>query len=395
MPKGKRQKMATSEFKLAIAQVATERGISPEDVISSIKLAMVKAFTKDFGGNADLIEVQIDEETGETRLFDLDGKDITPSGFGRIAANAARSVINQKIRETEKQMILTEFKDKIGEIVTGTIFRIETGFLIIDLGKTQAIMPYSEQVSSESYRLNQRIKVLVKEVRQGTKGTEVIVSRSASDFVKKLFEAEVPEIANGTVEIVAIAREAGSRTKMAVTSADEKIDPVGSCVGQKGVRVQAIITELFGEKIDIIPFATSTEKFIASALSPARVTEVEIDEEANKAIVSVPEDQLSLAIGKDGQNARLANKLTKWNIEVRGAKSIFDSESGLQKALSEADKKETKPSMGIWDELIAKTKAEAEEKAREDREALEKMNQENQTTEETAEQTEETNETRE
>lgn len=368
--------MATSEFKLAISQVATERGISPEDVISSIKSAMVKAYVKDFGGDPEQINVNLDEETGETRLFDLEGKDITPSGFGRIAANAARSVINQKIRESEKQMILAEFNDKIGEVVTGTIFRIEHGFIIVDLGKTQGIMPYSEQVQSENYYLNQKLKVLVKDVRQGVKGTEVIVSRSSSDFVKKLFESEVPEISNGTVEIIAIAREAGSRTKMAVTSADDKIDPVGSCVGQKGVRVQAIITELFGEKIDIIPYATSTEKFIAAALSPARVIEVQIDELTNKATVYVPQDQQSLAIGKEGQNARLANKLTKWDIDVQPAKSIFDSESGLQKAVSESESKKSAPSMGIWDELIAKTKAEAEEKAREDREALEKLNQE-------------------
>jgi N utilization substance protein A len=380
--------MATSEFKLAIAQVATERGISPEDVISSIKSAMVKAYVKDFGGDPEQILVNIDEETGETKIIDLEGKDITPSGFGRIAANAARSVITQKIRESEKQMILAEFQDKIGEIVTGVIFRIEHGFIIIDLGKTQAIMPYSEQVQSENYRLNQRIKVLVKEVRQGVKGTEVIVSRSSADFVVKLFEAEVPEIANGTVEIIAIAREAGSRTKMAVTSSDDKIDPVGSCVGQKGVRVQSIISELLGEKIDIIPFATSTEKYIAAALSPARVTEVEIDEAENKAIVSVPEDQLSLAIGKDGQNVRLANKLTKWKIDIKGTKGIFDSETGMQKAMAATEVKESRPAMGIWDELIAKTKAEAEEKAREDKAALERMNQEAAAAETSSEETE-------
>jgi len=382
--------MATSEFKLAISQVATERGISPEDVISSIKSAMIKAYVKDFGGEPEQINVNLDEETGETKLFDLEGKDITPSGFGRIAANAARSVINQKIRESEKQMILAEFSDKIGEVVTGTIFRIEHGFIIVDLGKTQGIMPYSEQVQSENYYLNQKLKVLVKDVRQGTKGTEVIVSRSSSDFVKKLFESEVPEIANGTVEIIAIAREAGSRTKMAVTSTDDKIDPVGSCVGQKGVRVQAIITELFGEKIDIIPYATSTEKFIAAALSPARVIEVQIDESTNKATVFVPQDQQSLAIGKEGQNARLANKLTKWDIDVQPAKSIFDSESGIQKAIAQSESKSSTPSMGIWDELIAKTKLEAEEKAREDKEALDRLNKEeaSEETTETAETTE-------
>jgi N utilization substance protein A len=215
--------MATSEFKSAIAQVATERGVTAEDVLASIKSALAKAYVKEFKDgitSEEEVVVELDEETGESKILDLEGKDVTPSGFGRIAANAAKSVIMQKIRESEKLMILAEFKDKIGKIVSGNIFRIENGYVIIDLGKTQAIMPYSEQVQSESYKTNQRIKVLIKEVRQSVRGTEVIVSRSAADFVAKLFEEEVPEIANGTVEIVAIAREAGSRTKMAFYSND-------------------------------------------------------------------------------------------------------------------------------------------------------------------------------
>lgn len=362
--------MATSEFRSAIAQVASERGVSVEDVISSIKLALAKAYAKDADVKAEEVIVEMDEDTGETKILDLEGKDITPSGFGRIAATTAKNVIMQKIRESEKQMILAEYKDKIGTIASGNIFRIDNGYVIIDLGKTQAVMPYFEQVQSENYKVNQRIKVLIKEVKQGTRGTEVIVSRSSADFVAKLFEEEVPEIANGTVEIVAIAREAGSRTKMAVYSNDEKIDPVGSCVGQKGVRVQAIILELLGEKIDIIPYATSTEKYIAAALSPARVTEVEIDEAENKATVSVPEDQLSLAIGKDGQNVRLANKLTKWKIDIKGMKGFFESDSTKEKSTSQTSVKESKPSLGIWDELIAKTKTESlEKKAQEEADA--------------------------
>ena len=332
---------------------------------------MAKAYAKDADVKAEEVIVEMDEDTGETKILDLEGKDITPSGFGRIAATTAKNVIMQKIRESEKQMILAEYKDKIGTIASGNIFRIDNGYVIIDLGKTQAVMPYFEQVQSENYKVNQRIKVLIKEVKQGTRGTEVIVSRSSADFVAKLFEEEVPEIANGTVEIVAIAREAGSRTKMAVYSNDEKIDPVGSCVGQKGVRVQAIILELLGEKIDIIPYATSTEKYIAAALSPARVTEVEIDEAENKATVSVPEDQLSLAIGKDGQNVRLANKLTKWKIDIKGMKGFFESDSVKEKTTSQTSVKESKPSLGIWDELIAKTKTESlEKKAQEEAEAL-------------------------
>lgn len=356
--------MATSELKLAIAQVASEKGISPEDVLNSIKLALIKAYAKEYNVSDEGLTSTIDEDTFEIKIFDKDGKDITPPGYGRIAANKASQVLTQAIRESEKLMIQAEYKDKIGTIVTGTIFRIENGFVIIDLGKTQAIMPYSEQVQSEAYRLNQKLKVIVKEVRQGNKGMEVVVSRSSADFVARLFEAEVPEIANGTVEIIAIAREAGSRTKMAVYSNDDKIDPVGSCVGQKGVRVQSIIQELFGEKIDIIPYATSIEKYIASALSPARVTEVEINDEEKAAVVYVPEDQQSLAIGKDGQNVRLAHKLTKWKIEVKGMQGFFESENTKERSgSSSSERKETRgPSLGIWDEVIAKTRVEAQEK---------------------------------
>jgi N utilization substance protein A len=218
-------------------------------------------------------------------------------------------------------------------------------------------MPQSEQVEEEVYRVNQRLKVYVKDVRSGQRGTEIIVSRADAQFVVKLFEQEVPEISNGTVEIKAIAREPGSRTKMAVLSNDEKIDPVGSCVGQKGVRVQSIISELFGEKIDIIPYSGQIEKFIAASLSPARVTEVVIDEKENKATVSVPEDQQSLAIGKEGQNARLANKLTKWKIDIKGAKGIFDIDGD-----SKNKEKGSSSVVGVWDAAIeAVNKQEAEE----------------------------------
>jgi len=356
--------MAISEFRAAINQVATERGISAHDVLDSVRVALAKAYVKDFGGASEEIKVELDEETGESRIFDLDGKDITPSGFGRIAASTAKQVIIQKIRETEKAAIIEEMKVKIKKIVSANVFKVENGLVVVDLGKTQGIMPRGEQVASETYIPGQRLKVYVKEIRDGSRGTEVIVSRSDAEFVAQLFEEEVPEIANGTVEIVGIAREAGSRTKMAVYSSDDKIDPVGSCVGQKGVRVQAIIQELFGEKIDIIPFATSIEKFIAASLSPARVTEVEINEAEKTAIVSVPEDQLSLAIGKEGQNVRLAFKLTKWKIDIKGMKGVFD---GMTK--EERPSKESSQSVrGIWDEEIETLRGnkEAEAKAKQD-----------------------------
>lgn len=342
--------MALTEFKAALNQVATERGIPVDDVLESIETALISAYKKDFEGEGE-VEAKVDSETGEAMILS-EGKDVTPAGFGRIAAQTAKQVILQKIRETEKQVIFDEFENKVGTLINGTVFRVEGGKVTLDLGKAHGTMPISEQVSTESYRVNQRLKVYVKDVKSGIRGTDVIVSRSDAEFVKKLFEQEVPEVASGVVEIKDIAREAGSRTKMAVHSNDEKIDPVGSCVGQKGVRVQAIISELYGEKIDIIPWSPQIEKYIAASLSPARVTAVEIVEEENKAIVSVPEDQQSLAIGKEGQNARLANKLTHWKIDIKGAKGIFDTDMDTTQSTSTAGV------VGVWDAAIEKVNKE-------------------------------------
>lgn len=344
--------MAVTEFNAAIKQVAAERGIPIESVIESIKTALATAYRKDFGGDVTQIEAELDADTGEARIL-RNGEDVTPSGFGRIAAQTAKQVILQKIRETEKEVVLDEYKEKIGTLVVGHIFRLEGNAVILDLGKAQAVLPISEQVESEVYRPNQRLKVLIKDVRQTQRGTEIIVTRADSDFVKKLFETEVPEMPSGVVKIEAIAREAGSRTKMAVSSNDEKIDPVGSCVGQKGVRVQSIISELFGEKIDIIPFAHSTEKFIASSLSPAKVIDVELFPDEKRAVVTVPEDQQSLAIGREGQNARLANKLTKWKIDIKSVAGMYSAESGHTKDGDEASSKKTV--VGVWDAEIKKT----------------------------------------
>jgi N utilization substance protein A len=358
--------MAITEFSAALNQVATERGIPVESVLESIRMALATAYKKDrkeAGEEVELEDIVVDlnGDTGEVRI--LKGKkDVTPAGFGRIAAQTAKQVILQKIRETEKDAVITEFKSKLGQILLGHVFRMENGVVILDLGKARAqgIMPQSEQVQTETYRLNQRLKVLVKDIRESSRGTEIIVSRSDPEFVKKLFEQEVPEIASGTVVIEAIAREAGSRTKMAVSSKDDKVDPVGSCVGQKGVRVQSIISELFGEKIDIVPFSAIQEKFIASSLSPAKVAEVELDKENNRAIVTVPEDQQSLAIGKEGQNARLANKLTKWKIDIKGTATFF----GGQADAVETKSSESKKVVGVWDAEIKRSEdAKASEKA--------------------------------
>jgi len=349
--------MAVTEFNAAIKQVAAERGIPIESVIESIRTALATAYRKDFGGDVTQIEAELDADTGEARIL-RNGEDVTPSGFGRIAAQTAKQVILQKIRETEKEVVLDEYKEKIGTLVVGHIFRLEGNAVILDLGKAQAVLPISEQVESEAYRPNQRLKVLIKDVRQTQRGTEIIVTRADSDFVKKLFETEVPEMPSGVVKIEAIAREAGSRTKMAVSSSDEKIDPVGSCVGQKGVRVQSIISELFGEKIDIIPFAHSTEKFIASSLSPAKVIDVELFPDEKRAVVTVPEDQQSLAIGREGQNARLANKLTKWKIDIKSVTGMYSTEAGQAKDGDEVPSKKTV--VGVWDAEIKKTADEKE-----------------------------------
>ena len=349
--------MAISEFSAAISQIATEKGITVESVIESVKSALATAYKKDrkeAGENVDLenILVDLNPETGEVRIL-KDGMDVTPAGFGRIAAQTARQVLVQKIRENEKDVITTEFKGKIGQIVSGTIFRIDKGIVTLDMGKnrSQGVMPKSEQVPTENYRINQRLKVLVKDIQETSRGTEIIVSRADPEFVVKLFEQEVPEIAAGTVVIEAIAREAGSRTKIAVSSKDEKVDPVGSCVGQKGVRVQSIISELFGEKIDIVPYSDNLEKFIASSLSPAKVTEVELNYKEKRAIVTVPEDQQSLAIGKEGQNARLANKLTKWKIDIKGVSGVFSSEDAEGGVVKQASDEKV---VGVWDAEIKK-----------------------------------------
>jgi len=358
--------MAITEFNAALNQVATERGIPVAAVVESIKLALASAYKKDRKEQGEIVEiedveVELDPDTGGAKIL-KDGKDVTPSGFGRIAAQTAKQVILQKIRETEKEVTFEEFREKLGTIITANVFKVDPNVVIFDLGKPFAygVMTMSEQVPTEQYRMNQRLKVLVKDIRDSNKGPEIIVSRSDPKFIEKLFEQEVPEIASGVVKIEAIARESGSRTKMAVSSSDEKVDPVGSCVGQKGVRVQSIISELFGEKIDIIPFSTGTERFIAASLSPAMVTEVVLDDENKRATVSVPEDQQSLAIGKEGQNARLANKLTKWKIDIKGAAGIFGSKVDGEKA--EGEEKTIK---GVWDEVI-KEKKESEPEVEEE-----------------------------
>ncbi|MBM3208974.1 transcription termination/antitermination protein NusA [Candidatus Shapirobacteria bacterium] len=316
-----------TEFASAVTQIANERAIDPAIVIDSIKSAILAAYRRDAKENKQEVEeeenylVELDSKTGAAQIFLKKGKktaDVTPPGFGRIAAQTAKQVILQKIREAEKGAILDEYAKRAGTLATGMILRFEGENIIVDIGRAEAIMPPEEQVRSENYRLSQKLTFYIKEVNPGVKGREIVVSRADKNLVEGLFRREVPEVANGSVEIRVIAREAGIRTKVAVYSKATGIDPVGSCVGQKGVRVQAVISELFGEKIDIIQYSDEPEKFIASALSPAQNISVKIDKKGVAAEITVPDDQLSLAIGREGQNVRLASKLTGYKIDIKG-----------------------------------------------------------------------------
>jgi transcription termination/antitermination protein NusA len=309
-----------SEFASALRQVCSERGIDAESVIETIKAAILAAYRKDTNvEETENIIVEVDADTGELGIFE-DGKNITPAGFGRIASQTAKQVILQRIRESEKAALVKEYESRIGTIQNGMIQRFDQGTIIVDLGRAEGIMTREEQVMRERYRLNQRLTFYISEIRQTERGAQIIVSRSNKELVAEIFKREVPEIASGAVEIKAIAREPGSRTKIAVFSKQTGVDPVGSCVGQKGVRVQAVISEIGEERIDVIQYSDDIAKFVAASLAPAKGVLVDLDKENKTAVVTSPTDQLSLAIGKDGQNVRLAVKLTGWKIDIRGPK---------------------------------------------------------------------------
>ena len=370
--------MEIKSFASAIAQIAEEKGISPEKVWETIEMAIAAAYKKEYGKKGQQIRAKLNPGTGEVRFWQVktvvaksmiyseeeleklkakgkeikeeeeegakkvrfnpekhlmieEAKKIKPKikpaeeleiplepkeDYGRIAAQTAKQVILQRLRESERESIFTEYKSKEGEIISGIVQRIEGKNVFLDIGKTLGVLPKEEQVPGEFYRPGQRLKVFVLKVEEGPKGPVIFLSRAYPKIISKLFELEVPEISAGQVQIKSIAREAGSRTKIAVASIVEGIDPIGSAVGQRGTRVQAVINELGGEKIDIIEYSEEPEKYIANSLSPAKVLEVKIMPK-NQALAIVPEDQLSLAIGKEGQNVRLAAKLTGWKIDVR------------------------------------------------------------------------------
>ena len=362
----------SKEMLLAMEELEKENGMEPGSLMKAIETALVTAYKRDFDSTADNVKVIVDKETGSYHVYaekevvesvedanvqisledakkinktleigDTAQIEIMPKNFGRIAAGTAKQVIIQKIREASREYLYNEFSDRKGEIVSGLIQKADGGIVVVDLGRLEGVMPLKEQVPTEKYHVNDKIRAYVLDVEKGAKGApQVIISRAHADFVRKLFELEIPEIYEGVIEIKSVSRDAGSRSKVAVYSPNENIDPVGSCVGQKGIRIQNIINELGGEKIDVIEWNEDPAIFISAALLPAQVLAVDVNEEEKFAQVIVPDDQLSLAIGKAGQNARLAAKLTNWD------KIDIKSESQFRKILAERENAENSEGAG-------------------------------------------------
>jgi len=353
------------ELILALEDLEKEKGIKKEYLLESIETALVTAYKRNFD-SLENVKVVMDQKTGATHIYsikdvmkrvvnpdtqinekeaqkinkqlkagDVVEVEIVPRNFGRIAAQTAKQVIIQKLRELEREMTYNEFNDRRGEIVSGLIQKVDYNLVVMDLGKLEGVMPTKEQIPTEHYKVNDKIKGYVLDVEKGAKGApHVVVSRSHPEFVRKLLEFEIPEIYEGVIEIKSVSRDPGYRSKVAVYSPDPNIDPVGSCVGQKGVRIQNVINELNGEKIDIIEWDEDPSIYIASSLLPAKILAVDVKEDEKFAQVIVPDDQLSLAIGKSGQNARLAAKLTNWKIDIK-------SETQFREMLMNAQNEET------------------------------------------------------
>jgi N utilization substance protein A len=346
-----------NDFLVAITQLCNDRGLPKEVVMQAVEQALVSAYKRNFGGTQN-ITATIDGATGKVRIFsaklvvdevkdkraeltldearkydpmsqvgDTVKIETTPEDFGRIAAQTAKQVILQRIREAERDTLYTQFSDREGEIVMGTVHNIDSQNITVNLGKIEAILPKSEQIPTERYRHNQKIRSYIAEVNKTSRGPQIILSRTHRNMLRRLFEYEVPEIFNGLVEIKSMAREPGARSKIAVAAQQDGIDPVGACVGQRGVRIQAVVNELNGEKIDVVEWSSDPAKFVANSLSPAKVTAVNLGEDENGdkvASVIVEDKQLSLAIGKEGQNARLAAKLTGWRIDIKSEKQAAE-----------------------------------------------------------------------
>lgn len=362
------------EFLRALEEIEKEKGIPKELLIEAIEAALISAYKRNFG-SAQNVAVDIDRSSGEVHVYsrknvveevldptleislqdaqiknpnyelgDIVDQEVTPANFGRIAAQTAKQVVVQRIREAERGIIFSEFQNREGDILTGIVQRWSKQNVVIDLGKTEALLIPSEQMKSDKYESGARIKVFIVEVKETTKGPRILVSRTHPGLLKRLFELEVPEIFDGVVELKAVAREAGSRSKIAVHSKNTDVDPVGACVGPRGMRVQAVVNELCGEKIDIVEWSPDPATFVSNALSPAKVLSVNIYEKEGVAQVVVPDYQLSLAIGKEGQNARLAAKLTNWKVDIKSVSQAeqkpFEAPNGAKIVKIELENKD-------------------------------------------------------
>ncbi|MGG4488968.1 transcription termination factor NusA [Metabacillus idriensis] len=364
----------SNELLDALTILEKEKGISKEVIIEAIEAALISAYKRNFN-QAQNVRVDLNRDTGTMRVFarkdvvdevydprlevsveeaqsvnpsyqvnDVLEMEVTPKDFGRIAAQTAKQVVTQRVREAERGVIYSEFVDREEDIMTGIVQRIDSKFIYVSLGKIEALLPVSEQMPNEKYKPHDRIKVFITKVEKTTKGPQIFVSRTHPGLLKRLFEIEVPEIYDGTVEIKSVAREAGDRSKISVHSDNPEVDPVGSCVGPKGQRVQAIVNELKGEKIDIVKWSNDPVLFVANALSPSKVLDVNVNEDDKATTVVVPDYQLSLAIGKRGQNARLAAKLTNWKIDIKSETDALQMgiypRAGANVPLEESDEDE-------------------------------------------------------
>ncbi len=363
-----------SDLIKAIRDLGKEKGIAPEILFQAVEDALVAAYKKHYG-NVQGLRVDMDKDSGDIRVYvqrtvvedppldqsqigisealtldprfivgDIVEEEVTPHNFGRIAAQNAKQVVVQRIREAERSLVFDRFADKAQDIVTGLVRRQENRNVFLDLGRCEAIMPLSEQIPTETYAFHDRLKVYITEVKRTTKGPQVAVSRTHPGLLKRLFELEVPEIQDGLVELKSVAREPGLRSKISVYAADSTVDPVGACVGHKGMRVQNVVNELRGEKIDIVKYSDDPAAYVANALSPAKVVSATVSAEEKLCRVVVPDHQLSLAIGKEGQNARLAAKLTGWKIDIKSetqakeAKEAAEAKANEEAAAAEQER---------------------------------------------------------
>jgi transcription termination/antitermination protein NusA len=360
------------EWLEALRQIEREKGIDAETIIQALEAALLSAYKKNYSTEEEA-RVEVNRETGSIHVFaeigseesgEVTEEEVTPSNFGRIAAQTAKQVILQRIREAERDLMFEEYREKAGDIVTGIVQQSDQRYTLVDLGKVEALLPVSEQMPGERCKHGMRIKVYIVEVRKTSKGPQILVSRTHPGLLKRLFELEVPEIAEGYVEIKAVAREPGHRSKIAVLSHDRNIDPVGACVGARGSRVRMVVNELKGEKVDIVPWREDPAEFVSNALSPAKVKEVRVYDDEELSEVIVPDSQLSLAIGKEGQNARLAAKLTGWRIDIKSESQARDEREGYT-AHAEVDDGGIVPEEDLEDDV--EEHGNVEESAGEDR----------------------------